>query len=268
MSLLEIKHVTVQKGEHCLLQDVSLSIESGEWLGLIGESGSGKSLTAAAIGKLLPPEMQMKGSILIENLDISSLKQKDMQKARGSLFSYVFQDYYSSFTPFFTIGRHFLEYIKTHRNLSKRACKTLALEALHEAGLPAERVYRSYPVQLSGGQLQRASIAMAMLLKPKLFIADEPTTALDSITSHHILDLICKMKKETNCAVLFITHDLRHIGRHADRIAVMKEGRIIETGEKTKVLAQPVHPYTKHLISSVPVIEGLGTSMAKAGGNA
>lgn len=173
---------------------------------------------------------------------------------RGSKLSYVFQDYQGSFTPFRTIAQHFEEYQKTHGNADSRARQRSALDALASVGLD-ETVYKRYPFQLSGGQLQRVSIAMALLLSPDLLIADEITTALDSVSGHKILELLAKRQKETGCAILFITHDWRPVKRYANRIAVMKEGQVVEAGEKDHVLGNPQHAYTKQLINAAPTLD-------------
>ncbi len=253
MSVLTISNLTIKHREETLVQNIRLSINEGDWLALVGESGSGKSVTASSIGGLLPRELIISsGSIHLGDVNLSNLKEKEWRTYRGKAISYIFQDYQGAFTPFMTIGAQFDEMLKTHSNDPKQQRKVRALESLKMVNLPEERVYKSYPFQLSGGQLQRASIAMAMMLKPKLLIADEPTTALDSITAAHVLQLIANLQKQTNCAVLFITHDLRHVRKFANKMAVMLKGEIVESGKKSVVLQHPQHAYTKALIAAVP----------------
>ncbi|PKG22786.1 ABC transporter ATP-binding protein [Niallia nealsonii] len=254
MSVLLIKDLSIHHKSETLVQSVSFEIEEGEWYALIGQSGSGKSLTAFAIGQLLSKQFSFSGSISLNSQSLFDFSKKERRKIRGRDISYIFQDYTSSFTPFYTIGKHFDEYIKTHLSLSKPKRIAMAISAMEAVNLEGERVYKSYSFQMSGGQLQRAAIALAMLLKPKLLIADEPTTALDSVTSKHILELIQKMREETKCAVLFITHDLRLVRKYADYISVMKEGVIVESNTKKEIMDAPKHPYTVQLLSAIPTI--------------
>ncbi|UOE57795.1 ABC transporter ATP-binding protein [Cytobacillus oceanisediminis] len=252
MSVLRISNLAIKHGEEYLVRNIGLSIQEGDWLALIGESGSGKSITASSIGGLLPRDLSISsGSIHIGDVNLADLKEKERRTYRGKVISYIFQDYQGAFTPFMTIGAQFDEMLKTHTKDSKQQRKVRVLESLRNVNLPEERVYKSYPFQLSGGQLQRAAIAMATILKPKLLIADEPTTALDSITAAHVLQLLADLQKQTNCAVLFITHDLRHVRKFANKMAVMRKGRIVESGKKTEVLKHPQHVYTKELIAAV-----------------
>ncbi|MBT2689418.1 ABC transporter ATP-binding protein [Bacillus sp. ISL-47] len=256
MSVLTISNLTIKHREETLVQNIGLSINEGDWVALVGESGSGKSVTASSIGGLLPRELIISsGSIHHGGVNLSSLKEKEWRTYRGKAISYIFQDYQGAFTPFMTIGAQFDEMLRTHLNDSKQLRKSRALECLNNVNLPGERVYQSYPFQLSGGQLQRAAIAMATILKPKLLIADEPTTALDSITAVHVLQLLAELQKQTNCAVLFITHDLRHVRKFANKMAVMRKGEIVESGMKTAVLMNPKHAYTKALIAAIPSLK-------------
>ncbi|HSP22101.1 MAG TPA: ABC transporter ATP-binding protein, partial [Planococcus sp. (in: firmicutes)] len=238
MSLLKVSNLSVSKNNDTIVKDVSFDIQKGEWLAIVGQSGSGKSLTASAIGQLLEPNLEAAGEVLFEERNLLELMPKQMRKLRGTRISYIFQDYQGSFTPFLTIGRHFEEFLKTHINIKKKERRKKAEDALNAVGLKPE-IYQRYPFQLSGGQLQRVSIALALLLKPALLIADEPTTALDSISSFKVLQLLAHLQAETGCSILFITHDLRHVRKYADHILVMKEGEIIERGEKTQLLDQP-----------------------------
>lgn len=252
--MLEVKQLSIRVHEKSLLHQVSLQVREGEWFALVGQSGSGKSILSQAVGRLLPSNFTVEGQILFEGVDLQSLSDKEIQGYRGKRVSYIFQDYQSSFTPFRTIGQHLDEYQKAHGVTNAELRKKHAIEALLSVHLD-ESLYDRYPVQLSGGQLQRASIAMALLLSPDLLIADEVTTALDSISVHTVLTLLAKRQQETGCAILFITHDWRHVRRFADRIAIMKDGQIVESGGKHRILDHPQHEYTKQLIEAAPIFQ-------------
>ncbi|TDQ34598.1 ABC transporter ATP-binding protein [Aureibacillus halotolerans] len=251
--MLKVEQLTIATSSTTIVQEVSFKVKAGEWFALVGQSGSGKSMLSQAIGGLLAPNLQATGKIYFKDQDLSTLSKREMRALRGRHLSYVFQDYQGSFTPFRTIGQHFNEYQKTHGTHDKAARKRQALDALSSVGLP-ESLYTRYPFQLSGGQLQRVSIALALLLKPSLLIADEATTALDSVSSHRILELLFQLQQDTGCAILFITHDWRHVKKYANHIAVMKDGEIVEAGGKHRVLDHPQHPYTKQLIKAAPTL--------------
>ncbi|WP_349727725.1 ABC transporter ATP-binding protein [Peribacillus frigoritolerans] len=251
MSILSLRQLNIMGKQRHIVKDLSLDVQEGEWSALVGQSGSGKSMTAMAICQLLAPNLQAKGEIWYGEKNLLTLSSSEIRKIRGKRLAYIFQDYQGSFTPFLTIGQHFDEYQRTHLNLSKKARRQQAVKALISVGLN-EDIYGRYPFQLSGGQLQRVSISIALLLEPDILIADEPTTALDSVSSFKVLKLLSRLQKETGCAVLFITHDLRHVKKYADRIAVMKDGAIIEIGDKNQVLNHPQHAYTNKLIQSSP----------------
>ncbi|MGM0896672.1 MAG: ABC transporter ATP-binding protein [Bacillota bacterium] len=253
MNLLSVNNLSVEIGGQPLVTGVSFDIRKGEWLAIIGQSGSGKSVTASAIGRLLAPNLTAHGEALYNGEDLLQLAPKRMRRLRGTSISYVFQDYQGSFTPFHTIGRHFDEFLKAHFSLPKTQRRDMAERALESVGLQAA-MYARYPFQLSGGQLQRSSIALALLAKPDILIADEPTAALDSISSFKVLRLLADLQQETGCAMLFITHDLRHVRKYADRIVVMKAGAVVEQGDKRAVLENPQHPYTKSLIAASPAL--------------
>lgn len=251
MSIVKVEKLSVTTMENRIVKDISFDIQEGEWLALVGQSGSGKSLTAMALGQLLAPNLQATGVVSYKGDNLLTLSNSQMRKRRGKSLAYIFQDYQGSFTPFLRIGKHFEEYQKAHLSLSKHVRRQQAVHALKAVGL-SEEIYDRYPFQLSGGQLQRVSISIALLLKPDILIADEPTTALDSVSSFKVLQVLSLLQKETGCAILFITHDLRHVRNYADRIAVMKDGEIIETGDKHQVLSRPKHAYTDQLIRSSP----------------
>ncbi len=269
--MLAISELSIRSGSQELVRSLSLELQEGEWLALAGESGSGKSLTAAAIGGLLPRQLSCSGSILWHGLELLALDAKSRRRLLGCEISYVFQDYRNTFTPFLTIGSQLTELLGAHLSLAARDRRQRCLEELEQAGLPAEQVFGSYPYELSGGQLQRAAIAAALLLRPKLLIADEPTTALDSLSSRRVLGLLDAAKSRYGISIVWITHDLRHARRHADRIAVMRTGSIVETGTARQVLDHPVHPYSRRLIASIPPLrrempERLAASAGLEGG--
>lgn len=251
--ILSIDQVSISSKEKKIVDNVSLSIHEGEWYALVGQSGSGKSLLSQAIGQMLPSNLKVEGNVLFRGQDLLALSPKQVRTIRGQKLSYIFQDYQGSFTPFRTIGQHFEEYQKAHGILAAKTRRVKAMDALESVGLD-ETLYNRYPFQLSGGQLQRVSIALALLLSPDLLIADEITTALDSVSGHRILELLAKRQKETGCSILFITHDWRHVRRYATRLAVMKEGEIVESGGKHRILDHPQHEYTKKLIQATPTL--------------
>ncbi len=251
--LLSFQEVTVQSSSRMLLHKVSLTIRPGEWYALVGQSGSGKSLLSQAAGQLLPPTLHAEGKILLDDQELLSMSLKSLQHIRGRRLAYIFQDYQGSFTPFRTIGQHFMEYIRTHDKVTTTECRRRTEEALASVGLEADMAQR-YPFQLSGGQLQRISIALALLFSPDVLIADEVTTALDSMTGHRILELLRQRQQVTGCAILFITHDWRLVRRYADRIAVMLDGTIVESGRREQMLSHPRHEYTKQLIAAAPML--------------
>lgn len=253
MSILKITGLSLNAGQQQLVHDLNLSIEKQQWLALIGESGSGKTLTGLAIGGLLPHAVRMtKGQILFKGQSLSELPAQQLSSLRGKEIAYIFQDYAGMFSPFIRLGKQLDETVQAHSRLGGKERKAQILSSLGEVRLPAERVYNSYPFELSGGQLQRVSIAAALLLKPKLLIADEPTTALDQATGEEILRLLMEMKERIGCAILFITHDLKHVRRYADEVAVMREGCMLELGNVRAVLEAPTHPYTKQLLEAEP----------------
>lgn len=256
MNVLEISNLSIHHRNQKIIHSLDLAIEKGDWMAVAGESGSGKTVMAASIGRLLPSELTITaGTILLNSLNLLTIKENNLRPLLGKEISYIFQDYKGAFTPFLTIGKQFHEMLKAHTGDSKKVRNERVYEALRLVGLPEERVYASYPFQLSGGQLQRAAIAMAMILEPTLLIADEPTTALDSLTAASVLKLIEKMQRKTNCAVLFITHDLRHAKKYANKIAIMHNGTIVESGLKTALFHGPEHPYTKSLLSAIPKLK-------------
>ncbi|EPD92539.1 dipeptide ABC transporter ATP-binding protein [Paenibacillus sp. HGH0039] len=266
--VLVIKELCIRRRGHDrsqpIIQDISFSIRKGETLAIVGESGSGKSVTAAAITGLLPSSLQVAlGTITFQGEDLLTLRGRKRNGLLGRRIGWVSQDYQSSFTPLIKIGAQLTEMIRVHQRMPSKEAETLALSWLEKVMLPAKRVYGSYPFQLSGGQLQRAALAAAFMLHPALLIADEPTTALDALSADRILGLLDELRAQTECAVLFISHDLRHVHRTADRVAVMREGRLLEMGEAAEICRLPQHPYTQQLWDACPRIipHGRLTSM-------
>ncbi|MCX7570982.1 ABC transporter ATP-binding protein [Tumebacillus sp. DT12] len=245
-----------------LIQDVSFQIHPGEMLALVGESGSGKSVTAGAVLGLLPNALHIgSGSLRFQGEDVLAWTEKKRRGLLGSQIGCVFQDYQGSFTPFRKIGKQLTEMIRTHHSLSKATAKDLALEWLDQVALPAERVYDSYPFQLSGGQRQRTALAAAMMLRPALVVADEPTTALDVLTGERVLDLLAELQMQVGCAVLLISHDLRHVMKRADTVAVMKDGRIVECEATEMIRRRASHPYTQTLLHARPLLTDLDAGL-------
>lgn len=243
----------VHKSNQPIVKDISLDIYKGEMVSLVGESGSGKSVTASAIAGLLPTALTIsEGKILFQGTNLVGLPIKQRKQLLGKHIGYVFQDYQGSFTPFIRIGNQLTEIVRTHMNASRREAQELVMGWLERMALPADRVYTSYPFQLSGGQRQRVALAAAIMLKPSLLIADEPTTALDMITGNTILNLMKELQAQTGCAVLFISHDLRQVMHRSQRIAIMKEGKIVEVGDKEQIRHRPVHAYTQMLLNASP----------------
>ncbi|MGM0875696.1 MAG: ABC transporter ATP-binding protein [Bacillota bacterium] len=255
--VLEIKNLSISlrggngQEESTLVKKLNFSIRPGEMLGLAGESGSGKSLTASAILGLLPKSLKVsEGQIELRGRELISLSEKEMGRLRGKEIAYIFQNYHGSFTPFIKVGKQLVEALRSHDKISKLDAKKKALIWLERVKLPAERIFVSYPHQLSGGQLQRASLAAALMFEPTLIIADEPTTALDVLTGERILDILADLQKDLNCAVLLISHDLKHVLKRTDSMAVMYGGQIVEKGLTKSIRANPIHPYTKLLLKA------------------
>ncbi|EMF0917868.1 MULTISPECIES: dipeptide/oligopeptide/nickel ABC transporter permease/ATP-binding protein [Providencia] len=258
-AVLEVKSLCVGFRQGPLLRptvkNISFSVARGECLGLIGESGSGKSVTALSIMGLLasPPAVITGGGIYVNEEEMLSLSLSALQQRRGARVSYIFQDPLTTLHPQFSIGAQLQEAITAHQSLSDQQAKNKAIELLESVGIPsAKESYHAYPHQLSGGQRQRVGIAMALANDPVLIIADEPTTALDVTVQARILELLNKLRRERGVALLFITHDFAVINQICDRVAVMQQGQIVETGATQTVLHQPQHPYTRRLIASVP----------------
>ncbi len=252
-ALLDVKNLSVAFAGKEVVHGINFSINAGEKLALVGESGSGKSVTALAILRLVQ-NAQLGGQVLFDGKDTLQLPEQEMQGLRGDDIAMIFQEPMTALNPLFTIGDQIAEVLETKQALSKKAAWTRVLELLVETGIAEpERRAQSYPHQLSGGQRQRAMIAMALACKPRLLLADEPTTALDVTLRQQILDLLGELQKSHQMAVLLITHDLNMVRKFADRIAVMENGHIVEHGTVAQVFANPQHAYTQKLLASKPV---------------
>ena len=260
MTLLTVENLTVsfpsRSGTFNAIEDVSLSISSGEILGMVGESGAGKSMTGAAIiGLIEPPGYIAAGAIQLEGQRIDTLRPEEMRRIRGRRIGAIFQDPLTSLNPVLTVGEQLIETIQTHLKLSKDEARARAIDWLRRVGIPApEARIDTYPHQYSGGMRQRVVIALALCAEPRLVIADEPTTALDVSVQAQIIALLRKLARETGVAVILVTHDMGVIAETADRVAVMYAGRIVEVGSVAEVLTEPRHPYTRGLMASIPRI--------------
>jgi peptide/nickel transport system ATP-binding protein len=259
--LLEIQNLKVSfndqhKQKNVVLEDINLSIARGETVALIGESGSGKSITSMSILRLLPSSSNLEeGSITFSNQNLLDLSEKEMKKMRGKEISMIFQDAMASLNPAMKIGIQITEGLKYHQLINKTNIKNEALRLLQSVGLKNSlQIYNQYPNQLSGGMKQRVLIAMALSCSPKLIIADEPTTALDVTIQKQVLDLLDQYKHNQNSSILLITHDFGVVAEYADRVYVMFGGRIVESGDVFTIFRNPLHPYTKGLIGSIPTI--------------
>jgi oligopeptide/dipeptide ABC transporter ATP-binding protein len=262
MSLLEVRDLTTSfrtgGGEVTAVENLSFSLEKGEILGIVGESGSGKSVTALAIMGLLPrPAARIGGgSILFEGRDLLTLSDRSMQRLRGPGIAMVFQEPMTSLNPVFSIGEQIMETIRAHENLSQKACFARAVEMLEKVGIPSATARMAdYPHQLSGGQRQRVMLAIALVCRPRLLIADEPTTALDVTIQAQILELLMDLRDEFGMAIMMITHNMGVIAETADRVLVMYAGRSVETAPVMRLFDHPLHPYTRGLLSCVPTLD-------------
>ena len=257
LSVLNLRiEFPTRRGTLVAVDDISFNIAPGEILGVVGESGAGKSLTGAAIiGLLEPPGRIAQGQILLEGQRIDNLPYEKMRKIRGRRIGAIFQDPLTSLNPLYSVGRQLIETIQTHLPLSDREARDRALELLEEVGIPsaAERIGH-YPHQFSGGMRQRVVIALALCAEPRLIIADEPTTALDVSIQAQIISLLKRLCHEHGTAVMLVTHDMGVIAEAADRVAVMYSGRIAEIGLVQDVVRAAKHPYTHGLMGSIPHI--------------
>jgi peptide/nickel transport system ATP-binding protein len=257
--LLQIERLNVsfptQTGEVAAVRDVSFNIPESGTLGLVGESGSGKSATALAILRLLPPQTRISGAVRFCDEDLLGLPEHTLRRVRGARISMVFQEPMTALNPVMRVGDQVAEAVLAHARISKHEAWRRAIETLHEVAIPdPEQRARDYPHQLSGGQRQRVMIAMALVNRPQLLIADEPTTALDVTIQAQILDLLRSLREKYRLAMLFISHDLGVVARVADHVAVMYAGQIVEMGPVARIFAAARHPYTRGLIGAIPTL--------------
>ena len=259
--LLEVKNLRVEfptrRGTLVALDDISFDIAPGEILGVVGESGAGKSLTGSAIiGLLDPPGRVASGEIRFDGRRIDNLPYEEMRKVRGRQIGAIFQDPLTSLNPLYTVGQQLVETIRTHLPVGPVEARQRAIRLLEETGIPAaEARIDQYPHQFSGGMRQRVVIALALAAEPKLIVADEPTTALDVSIQAQIISLLKRLCKEHGAAVMLITHDMGVIAETCDRVAVMYAGRIAEIGPVHDVIHAPAHPYTVGLMGSIPAMD-------------
>ena len=267
--LLDVRRLTVQFPTQGLVpaqsllavRDLSLTIAAGEVLGLVGESGSGKSVTSLALMRLLPSQARVAGEILLTNgngsaHDVLRLPDEEMRNLRGSQVAMIFQEPMTALNPVMRVGEQVAEAVAVHAQMTKRAAWERAVAAMEDVAIPNPAVRaRDYPYQLSGGMRQRIMIAMAIVNRPALLIADEPTTALDVTVQAQILKLLAELRARFGLAMLFISHDLAVVSQVADRIAVMYAGNLVELGSKGEIFHAPAHPYTRGLLNAVPTLK-------------
>ena len=256
--LLSVKNLTVvfktRFGEVPVIDDVSFSIAPGEILGIVGESGCGKTMTSLAIMQLMPEQgIVTSGSIRLSGEDLVFASEARMRDLRGNEISMVFQEPMTSLNPVFSVGEQIAEVLTAHQGLSKSEAREQAVELLESVKIPLpSRRVNDYPHQLSGGMRQRVMIAIALACKPKVLIADEPTTALDVTVQAHIFELLHDLRDQTGTSIVLITHDMASVAEMAERVMVMYAGRKVEEGPVEEILTNPLHPYTQGLIKCVP----------------
>ena len=273
-NILEIKNLHTyfytDSGVIKSVDGVDIERREGTTLGIVGESGSGKSVTALSVMGLLmgTTGKVAEGEILFEGRDLTKLDDEERRKMRGEKISMIFQEPMTSLNPVMKIGDQITECILMHNNISKQEAWDKAVEMLKLTGVPrVERMMKEYPFQLSGGQRQRVMIAMALVCKPKILIADEPTTALDVTIQAQILDLMENLKQKTGTSILFITHDLGVVAEVCDDVVVMYSGRVVEKGDVRSIFASPSHPYTKGLLASIPKLGECAEELESIPGN-
>ena len=267
--MLEVRdlHVRFHNRDRDAVGGISFSIADGEILGLVGESGSGKTVTAMSIAGLLPrKQCTYSGDILLNGQDLLHADRSLLRKLHGREIGVVFQEPMSSMDPLMKIGEQVGEVLRIHTTLSAKECREKALQAMEAVELnEVEKVYRSYPHELSGGMLQRAMIAAAIVIEPSLLLLDEPTTALDVTIQAQILELLRRLNRELGISMLFISHNLKVVRKLCGRVAVMQRGVLVETGDTEQVYMNPQHPYTRHLIEAIPSRKRLSPPQAVIG---
>ncbi|MET3926808.1 ABC transporter ATP-binding protein [Devosia sp. 2618] len=262
--LLDIENLCITAAGRPVIEGVSLSIAAGEMVGLVGESGCGKSVTALSIMRLLAePQMRVTdGSIRFDGRDILALDERALERLRGDDIAMIFQEPMTSLNPVLNVGEQIAEVVLLHRRVSHAEANQRAIDLLTRVGIPAPAAaMQRYPHQMSGGQRQRVMIAMALACEPRLLVADEPTTALDVTVQAQILDLLDDLRRETGMAVLLITHDLGVVSQYCDRVAVMYGGRVVEEALASEIFAHPRHRYTEALLRTIPASNPPGTEL-------
>jgi oligopeptide/dipeptide ABC transporter ATP-binding protein len=263
--LLELRNLSIafdtERGQIRPVQDVSLSIFPGQTLAVVGESGCGKSVTALSILRLIPspPGRVLGGQVLFEGRDLLKLSEREMRGVRGKEIAMIFQEPMTSLNPVFTVGEQIVEAVQLHQKVGTREAYGIAEEAMHDVGIadPGKRIHE-YPHRLSGGMRQRVMIAMALSCRPKLLIADEPTTALDVTIQAQILELLRKLQEDRGMAVMLITHDLGVVAENADAVAVMYASKVVEYSAINDLFDSPKHPYTEGLFRAMPRLGRVG----------
>ena len=254
--LLSVTDLSIRFGSYTAVDSISFSVAPGEALGLVGESGSGKSATSLALLRLLPPSATLSGAITFAGRNLIAETERAMRGIRGREVAMIFQEPMTALNPVMRIGSQIAEAIRAHHpKLSRQEVRDRTLAALHEVALPdPERRLADFPHQFSGGQRQRIAIAIALANRPRLLIADEPTTALDVTVQAQILDLLRTLRHTHSLAMLFISHDLAVVSQIADRVAVMQRGRLVEEADAADLFRHPQHPYTRQLLASAPTM--------------
>lgn len=265
--LLNVEHLNTyfrtQNGRVKAVDDLSFCVKKGELLGIVGESGCGKSVTMLSIMGLVDRSAAVEAErIDFEGRDLSKMSKEELRKLRGCEMSMIFQEPLTSLNPLFTVGNQIYEAIRIHSTESAAKVKERGIEMLRLVGIPRpEEIYKNYPNTLSGGMRQRVMIAMALITRPEILIADEPTTALDVTVQKQVLDLIRKLQQDMGTSVILITHDLGVVRQYADRINVMYAGRIVESAPAKELLEHPRHAYTRALMKSIPGLHTKGTPL-------
>lgn len=256
MSLLEVNNLVIRFGEKIVVNDVSFALDAGERLGIIGESGSGKTITSLAIMGLLPETATATGSIRFDGKELLSLNDREMSVYRGNRMGMVFQEPLTSLNPLMRVGKQIAQPLRNHRDLSLKAGLSRAIELCNRVGLPdPERIVRAYPHQLSGGQRQRIGLAIALACNPALLIADEPTTALDVTVQKEVLKLMNELVAQEGSSLIFVSHDLPVVSAMTETIAVMRSGKVVEHTTVSELFHNPLHEYSRKLIDTARATE-------------
>jgi peptide/nickel transport system ATP-binding protein len=272
-SLLDVRDLVLEfktmRGRLQALNGVSFEVQKSEIYGLVGETGCGKTVTGLSILRLLPRSAHIsQGQVIFEGIDLLQLKKAEIEGLRGSQIAMIFQDPSSSLNPVFTIGSQIERVIRQHTTASARQAANQVRQVLSDVGLPdVERIAKAYPHQLSGGQQQRVMIAMALSCRPRLLIADEPTTALDMTIQAQILQLLQELRAKYDLSVILITHNLGVVAHSCDRLAVLYAGRVVESGSTNQIFNHPKHPYTSGLMDAIPRPSNRGQKMATIPGS-